>query len=459
MFLIIGNGMVGLSIAAGLSRAVPAERITVVGPVSRPYSASMAAAAMLNSFAELEPGALDTSRDRLKFELSQASARLWGAFVEEFEIPAEHYRLGTVLVNNNASNRFEDQAFDAIVDYLEEFAEPYERVEPTVEPAYSPASAYRSRNALFLPREGVVNPDGVVQALQQTLARRGVHFVDGVVESLDKVGDRTCGARLADGRVLSAERVVLANGSLATRLWAQDDCIRVINGVGATVVLKNPQIHGRYVLRTPNRGGACGIYHAPYRDDLFVVGATNLITTVDEQVPRAESVAALINGAINQVNQMHRASGFVRYNFGYRPVSLDGYPVIGQLNDNTFIATGTRRDGYHFAPWLADNLAPLLLDQRLSPQARAYFEHTRPQRRAMLDQSIEECCRKYAAVKCSALSQHGYDAGHTDADLALERHYYQRAWDFFARNGLEQAVQVEFLDALIGGYLPLSDFI
>ena len=47
MFLIIGNGMVGLAIAAGLSRSVPAERITVVGPISRPYSASMAAAAML----------------------------------------------------------------------------------------------------------------------------------------------------------------------------------------------------------------------------------------------------------------------------------------------------------------------------------------------------------------------------------------------------------------------------
>jgi len=458
MFLIIGNGMVGLAIAAGLSRSVPGERITVVGPAARPNSASMAAAAMLNSFAELEPGALDQPRDRLKFELSQASARLWGAFVEEFDIPAEHYRLGTVLVNNNASNAFEDQAFDAIARYLEEFAEPYERVEPSLEPAYAPDPSYRSRNALFLPREGVVNPDGVIRALQATLEKRGVRFIDGVVQSLDKVNGRTRGVRLADGQALAAERVVLANGSMATRLWGEDDCIRVINGVGATVVLKNPNIQGRYVLRTPNRGGACGIYHAPYQDDLFVVGATNLITTVDEQVPRAESVAALINGAINQVNQMHRASGFVRYNFGYRPVSLDGYPVIGQLNDNTYMVTGTRRDGYHFAPWLAENLSALLLDQSISPQARAYFDHARPQRRAVLDQSVEDCCRKYAAVKCSALSQHGYDGGHTDADQALEQYYYQRARGFFNRNGLEQAVQVDFLDALIGGYLALSDF-
>lgn len=458
MFLIIGNGMVGLAIAAGLSRSVPGERIQIVGPASRANSASMAAAAMLNSFAELEPGALDQPRDRLKFELSQASARLWAGFVEEFEIPAQHYRLGTVLVNNNASNAYEDAAFDAIAGYLDEFAEPYERVEPSLEPAYVPDSNYRSRHALFLPREGVVNPDGVIHALQATLMRRGVRFVDGVVQSLEKVNGRTVGVTLDDGRKLSGERVVLANGSMATRLWEEEGCIRVINGVGATVVLKNPGIKGRYVLRTPNRGGACGIYHAPYQDDLFVVGATNLVTTADEQFPRAESVAALVNGAINQVNQMHRTSGFVRYNFGYRPVSLDGYPVYGQLNDNTFIATGTRRDGYHFAPWLADNMAALLLDQSLSSQARAYFDHARPLRSALLDQSVEACWRKYAAVKCSALSQHGYDSGHTDAGQVLEDYYYRRAREFFERNGLEQAVQVDFLDALIGGYLSIADF-
>lgn len=458
MFLIVGNGMVGLAIAAGLSRHLPGEQIQVVGPAARPFSASMAAAAMLNSFAELEPGALDQPRDRLKFELSQASARMWGAFVEEFEIPSQYYRLGTVLVNNNASNNYEDAAFDAIAGYLDEFAEPYERIEPAKEPAYAPGPRYRSRQALFLPREGVVNPDGVIRALQATLEKRGVRFIDGVVQSLEKRGDRTCGVKLADGRTLSGERIVLANGSMATRLWDEEGCIRVVNGVGATVVLKNPGIKGRYVLRTPNRGGACGIYHAPYENDLFVVGATNLVTTADEQFPRAESVAALVNGAINQVNQMHRTSGFIRYNFGYRPVSLDGYPVLGQLNGNTFIATGTRRDGYHFAPWLAQNLSSLLLDHSISAEARAYFDHARPLRSAMLDQPVEACCRKYAAVKVSALSQHGYEAGHTDADQALEEHYYRRARAFFDKHELDQAVQVDFLDALLGGYLSLADF-
>lgn len=458
MFLIIGNGMVGLAIAAGLSRKVAAEQIVVVGPAARPNSASMAAAAMLNSFAELEPGALDHPRDRLKFELSQASARLWGDFVEEFDIPADFYRLGTILLNNNASNAYEDAAFDAIKGYLGEFDEPYETVEPSTEASYAPSSNFRSRSALFLPREGVVNPDGVVHALQASLEKRGVRFVDGKVATLLKDNERTLGVKLEDGSQLCGDRVVLANGSAATRLW-DGDCIKVINGVGATVVLKNPGIKGRYVVRTPNRGGACGIYHAPYQDDLFVVGATNLITTLDEEFPRAESVAALINGAINQVNHQHRSSSFVRYNFGYRPVSLDCYPVIGRLNDNTFIASGTRRDGYHFAPWLADHVGSLLLDLPLTASAREYFEYTVPQRSALQEYSIDACARKYAAVKCSALSQHGFDAGHTDADVAIESFYYRRAMDFFEKNNATQGVQVDFIDALIGGHLSLADFV
>ncbi|MNZ95818.1 hypothetical protein D3C78_1149880 [compost metagenome] len=72
--------------------------------------------------------------------------------------------------------------------------------------------------------------------------------------------------------------------------------------------------------------------------------------------------------------------------------------------------------------------------------------------------SIEACARKYAAVKCSALSQHGFDAGHTDADQAIEAYYYRRALDFFEKNNVSQAVQVDFIDALIGGYLSLADF-
>ncbi|MNN07024.1 hypothetical protein D3C81_1198380 [compost metagenome] len=132
--------------------------------------------------------------------------------------------------------------------------------------------------------------------------------------------------------------------------------------------------------------------------------------------------------------------------------------MIGRLNDNTFIASGTRRDGYHFAPWLAENLSALLLDEPLSAQAREYFDFTRPQRSAFVDESIEACSRKYAAVKCSALSQHGFNAGHTDADVAIESFYYCRAMDFFEKNNVAQAVQVDFIDALIGGYLSLADF-
>ena len=48
---IIGNGAVGLAIASGLLAENSHLKLSIVGPFSRDNSASMAAAAMLNSYA------------------------------------------------------------------------------------------------------------------------------------------------------------------------------------------------------------------------------------------------------------------------------------------------------------------------------------------------------------------------------------------------------------------------
>ena len=83
---IIGNGSVGLSLASGLILENSQLKISIVGPFSRDNSASMAAAAMLNSFAELEPNCLDLPRDQIKFKASQAASKLWPSFFEENKV-------------------------------------------------------------------------------------------------------------------------------------------------------------------------------------------------------------------------------------------------------------------------------------------------------------------------------------------------------------------------------------
>src|SRR5205807_6962250 len=68
--VILGNGIVAASIAFRLTKRLAAgDRITVIGKKARPGSATLAAAAMLNSFAEIEKGSLDSEIDRYRFGL------------------------------------------------------------------------------------------------------------------------------------------------------------------------------------------------------------------------------------------------------------------------------------------------------------------------------------------------------------------------------------------------------
>src|SRR5262245_24335670 len=82
--VIAGNGIIALTTAFRLAaRASSDDRITIVGKVARPGSATLAAAAMLNSFAEIEVDTLDTGLGRYRFELSHLATRMWPQFLSE----------------------------------------------------------------------------------------------------------------------------------------------------------------------------------------------------------------------------------------------------------------------------------------------------------------------------------------------------------------------------------------
>ena len=82
--VILGNGIVALSIAFRLAKRLGSgDRITIVGRSHRHGSATLAAAAMLNSFAEIEADSLESELDLYRFELSHLATRMWPDFEKE----------------------------------------------------------------------------------------------------------------------------------------------------------------------------------------------------------------------------------------------------------------------------------------------------------------------------------------------------------------------------------------
>jgi glycine/D-amino acid oxidase-like deaminating enzyme len=368
--VIIGNGAIGLMVAREIIRRLENASIVVVGPKDRPGCASIAAAAMFNSFAEIDVGTLKNPIERKKWLFNHQASSLWPNCLKE--IAAESGQtlsagFGTYLINNHASDKLEDENFDAVLEALNEFKEPYEAVSPSDIPHYHPSSSERASRALFIPNEGWVNPIHLLQALTRGLDQAGnVKFLNSACDSLlREKGDKIFGVKLKDGTTLSGDVFVLAPGANFSEIVDASDLgisfPRVFYGVGCTVVLGTGDSTLSNCIRTPNRGLACGIYSTPRDRNHTVVGASNLVAPQPMFYARVTSVYSLLKSAIEQINNEFYRADLMEVNVGWRPISEDTLPMIGSTAiSNLLVATGTKRDGFHCAPLIAKCLIDLI---------------------------------------------------------------------------------------------------
>ncbi len=443
--VIIGNGILALTTAFRLTRRVAGDdRISIIGSRERPGSATLAAAAMLNSFAEVEVGSLETEVDLYRFELSHLATRMWPKFEREL-IDAAGDRLppacarcegfsgggcidkGTYIVNNTAADVLDDENFEAIVEALDRFDEPYHWVSPREIPNYSPAQRYRATRAICIPNEGWVNPRIMMEKLDAIVARCGqVSFVDSSAKRLLGTSKGVEGVVLEDGRVLKGDRFLLATGATTTDLLAASEILlpvqRVFYGVGVSLEIRSPGFPHTKCVRTPNRGLACGVYSVPYftlpdaPNDHILIGASNFISPAPYLHGRLTSVEALMRAAIEQINTNFYRADLVRVNVGWRPTTVDTYPLIGRCSvPNLVIATGTKRDGFHLSPLLSSVLAAILHDEAVDPRFSVFAPERAPIRSLTRAVAIERGARHLM----SAAYQHGFSpsAGQMSAQV------------------------------------------
>jgi glycine/D-amino acid oxidase-like deaminating enzyme len=432
--IVLGNGIVALTIAFRLARrSSAADRITIVGKRSRPGSATLAAAAMLNSFAEIEAGGLESELDLYRFELSHLATQMWPKFEKEIIEAAGStlpsgcaqcqgcsgggcFACGTYVVNNTAADELDDENFDAIAAALKDFNEPHEFVSPRDIPNYMPMQRHRATRALLIHNEGWFNPRLMIEKLDAALARfHQVTFVDCEVASMHRVAGLVDHVVLADGNVLSADKYVLATGATVTDVLARSnldiDVQRIFYGVGVSVEIRSPDHPHTKCIRTPNRGLACGLYSVPYflepnqPNDHVLIGASNFVSASPYSYGRLTSVESLMRGAMEQINTNFYRADLVRVNVGWRPTSQDTYPVLGKTSiDNLIIATGTKRDGFHLAPVISEKIVALLFGESLEPN----FDWFAPERRPLRFLSREKAIATAVRHQMSAAYQHGF---------------------------------------------------
>lgn len=421
---VIGDGILGATTCLELAKM--GCKITWVTR-GRKGAATPAAAAMLNSFAEIDNFTFRSKFSSTMFEVSMESTLRWPSLYSEvsdfclrqgsFELPP--LGMGTHVINNTASDNYEDSNFELLMASLKKFKQQHTFSSGTsnqlLKNGYFPEDRFRALRSVFIKNEGFFNPKAFLEAIDrylvsewsvETLKENVIGLKsegDGIVvrfESFDKKFDKVINCAGAWSESIK-EMIELP------KTWTP----RLFSGVGVSLELKADIDGFEHCIRTPNRGGACGIYVVPqvapeHKSNSFIVGASNMMSLHPQFEPKAAAVSHLINAAASEINVHFEDATIASINTGNRPITSDLYPLMGRYGETSvYSLTGTRRDGLHCAPVLSHEIAHLVVN---GTYAKFDLEFCNPLREPILDISRESSIKENVAALLSEWFQHGF---------------------------------------------------
>lgn len=456
----IGNGILSLMTALRVVQKNMNVKVTVIGPNDRVGCASIAAPAMLNSYAELIRGSLETDIDKEKFKISRLASFKWKTIFDdlsEYDVTKAEISFGTYVLNNASTDSFDDDNFDAIIEYLEMFKEEYEFVNPKIIPGYKPTSRERAIRAIFMKNEGFVNSESVLNYLEDYLKNNGVEFINQKVKGLKKSGDKIVSVIMEDDSSLTADIFQLSPGANFSKILDNSNfdlnIQRVLYGSGVAIELKPKTKTLTNCVRTPNRGMACGVYSAPRTKNTVFIGASNLIADYGLEYPMVTSSESLLKSAMEQINSTYYNAGLVDIKLGWRPTSIDTYPLIGTASiENLIVATGTKRDGFHMSPVISEFLVALMFKE--SYEYSELFRYFKPDRSLIRNITREKAIQDIVDHQISAMYQHDFEAPKSNMINEYKELLKKEAIEVHDRVGaIDWGIPPELYGVYKGGYL------
>lgn len=358
--LVVGGGIIGLSVADALAREGLGVRVLESERVAG--AASGAAAGML---APLSEALVHTTGDssvsrlvRLGLESLSRFESLCHRLREETGIDPELEPSGLWRPVADERERCDAQAgFDRIgpragaIEWCtgDDLAEALPGLAPSIPGAF------------FSPLECHLRPPLLSRATAASLRARGVEIEEGVaVHRLRTEGGRLVGVETQAG-LRRAGCVVVAAGPWTTALLEPV--------VGAAMLPRIEPVRGQILaLEAPLpavRGIVYGsdVYCVPKRDGSWIVGATQERVGFDRRVTAA-GVARLLGRARALFPALEDAT-FVRAWAGLRPVEEHHWPRVGATDvEDLFVAAGHGRNGVLLAPLTAERLRDMLTGKR-----------------------------------------------------------------------------------------------
>ncbi|AHC23939.1 MULTISPECIES: glycine oxidase ThiO [Mycobacteriaceae] len=318
---IVGGGVIGLAVA----RRAASDGWDVRVHRTEQRGASWVAGGMLAPHSEGWPG------EEAQLAIGLESLKLWhSGFLAG--LPGDIVTARRSLVV--AVDRADVADLRTVADWLSAQGHP---VTPTTTARdFEPLLAQGIRHGFIAETELAVDNRALVAALETACVDAGVRWAPPVTD-------------LAE---VDADVRVIANGIDAPTLWpglavrpVKGEVLRLRWRKGCMPLPQSvirARVHGRQVYLVP-------------RGDGVVVGATQYehgrdTTVVVTGVRDLLDDACTVLPALGEYELAECAAGL-------RPMTPDGLPLVGRLDERTLVATGHGRNGFLLAPWTAERIA------------------------------------------------------------------------------------------------------
>jgi glycine oxidase len=343
--VIIGGGVIGLSVAWRLGRAGFGASTTVLERDRAGAGASRVAAGMIAPVAE---AGFD---DPESVEFGRASRARYPSFVEELSAdagtPVAFDGSGSLVV---AIHRDDVEAMRRTFRYRESVNLPVEWLSGSEAREKEPTLTPRVSAAMWIPDDGQVDTRALLPALARACAKHGVAVRESCPVSRVLVeGDTVRGVECGHERI-EADMVIVAAGAWSGGLpGIPDDVFPPVRPVKGQILRlrRTDDFALAHMVRGP------WAYLLPKADGTVVVGATQEEAGFDTR-PTAGGLKNILEYAWEMVPSIYDLP-LESIEVGLRPGTRDHRPVIGTTRVRGLVmATGHFRHGISLSPATAD---------------------------------------------------------------------------------------------------------
>ncbi len=343
--LILGGGLIGLSIAYELSRK--GHNVEVLSK-KRGEAAGFVAAGMLAPHAEgLKSDLLNLAK------LSLLEIPNWIKTIEANSgISCGLIKSGIIVPFLNKENmcKYPTSKFGKKLSNIELKNE-------------IPDIGSKWKSGLLFPEDGQIdNRRQLMRALEKACVESGVHFQEGVkVLKIISTKDRFEGVLIknAEGAVttIKAEHGVLCCGAWSKQLLPY---LPIYPVKGQMFSIQGPKDYLKRILFGP------GIYMVPREDGLIIVGATSEKEAVFKTGLTPSGQRQLQEG-MNALLPSTKSWPHMERWWGFRPATPDENPILGKSPiKGLFLASGHYRNGVLLAAITAQLITKLVSQEKLS---------------------------------------------------------------------------------------------